>query len=118
MSVGSKLSALALSALALTGVGVVAGTGEAFAASNTQLVLIDDLPTDVRGAWVKSSDGRSQVWAGLGRPNAQGDQTGVVNVPWSGTLVIDWIKNDSGGSFFRQTHCDVQGPRNCWSYTN
>jgi hypothetical protein len=110
MSVKRKVSAIGLSALALVGVGGVAGTGDALAGSNGQHVQIV-APTGDKGAWLKgkNASGKAvQEFVGLG-PSGWSSQfvIGTGKDWWKGRLVIDWIKNDRQGSFSGETTCNV-----------
>ena len=120
MSIRKKLPAIALSAMALAGVGVAAGPGEAFAGTNGQHVeIVNWAHGNMKGAWIRGknlNEPGHQQWIGVNAPDpfSGNTQTGVSNWWWNGGSVdIDWV--DSNNHFAGTTHCTVpvnQGSNN------
>lgn len=113
MSLGLKSSAIALSALALTGVGVVAGSGQAFAGTDGQHIEIQNhraIFDPVKGGWIKGTNWEGkhvQQWIGVHYSSEAAYQVGDSNWWWKGSISIDWVHDDSTSSFAGTTTCQV-----------
>ena len=116
MNKRSRLAALVLSALALVGVGLSAGSGEAAAGTNGQNIQLQGFD-GLTGAYISGYNQWGEYthqWVWL-NPSGWGSVEGWSWWWWKGTVNIDWYWFDN--SWFRQSNCWVPIDQGGWNYT-